>query len=233
MELTFTEIDHDDTPFGRLTLRRYDTEAGESGHEILLDGSFLMASHGSHSERAMAALAHAWLPKDARKIRVLVGGLGAGHTLRAALDLAHIETVEVAEIGAKVVDWNRRYFAAANGGAVDDPRVSVVVADVREVLTRAAEPYDLILLDVDNGPGWLATPSNTRLYERRGMADCARALSDRGVLAVWSPQPNRRLETVLEKVFQTWRAVTTTELARRSGEPSSVVYLASATRPKN
>jgi spermidine synthase len=233
MELTYTEIDHDDTRFGRLTLRRYDTDAGESGHEILLDGSFLMASHGSHSERAMAELAHSWLPENARKIRVLVGGLGAGHTLRAALDLAAIDTVEVAEIGAKVVDWNRRYYAEANGHAVDDPRVAVTVADVREVMTSAAEPYDLILLDVDNGPGWLASPSNTELYQRRGMTECALALTDRGVLAVWAPQPNRRLETVLEEVFPTWRAVTTAEAARRSGEPPSVVYLASASPPKN
>jgi spermidine synthase len=99
VDLTYTDIDHESTPIGRLTLRAYRANTGESGHEILLDGAFLMASHGSHSERAMANLAHRRLPVGACRLSALVGGLGAGHTLRAALDLPGVERVEVVEIG--------------------------------------------------------------------------------------------------------------------------------------
>jgi hypothetical protein len=98
MEISYETIDRDPTPLGVLELRRYHAASGEEGYEILIDGSFLMASHGSHSERAMASLAHSHL-QPAGELSVLVGGLGAGHTLRAVLDLPGVAEVEVAEIG--------------------------------------------------------------------------------------------------------------------------------------
>jgi spermidine synthase len=233
MKLVYTEVDREETSAGLLVLRRYDADAGEHGYEILLDGAFLMASHGCHSERAMAELARSRLPTASTHLTALVGGLGAGHTLRAALDLPGIHRVVVAEIGAKVVLWNRRYFAEFNGGAVDDPRVEVVVSDVLRVIAGTTEPFDLILLDVDNGPGWLATATNERLYGVRGLELCRRALEPGGVLAVWSPQTNASLEEALTDVFGAWNAADTTALAREAGEPPSVIYLASRALAKN
>lgn len=221
MEIEYREVDAEDTPLGRLTLRSYRAESGEDGYEILLDGAFLMASHGSSSERAMASLAHRWLAPRARPIAVLVGGLGAGHTLRATLDMPGVERVVVAEIGARVEGWNRRFFAAVNGGAVDDPRVEVVVADVLEVLRQHPASFDLVLLDVDNGPGWLAAPGNARLYNPDGLAACAAALRPGGVLAFWSPRPNPSFRTALEAHFGSVEEVETAA----AGEPSSAVYL--------
>ncbi len=233
MEITYVEIDHEDTPIGRLTLREYRADTGEAGYEILLNDAFLMASHGSHSERAMADLGHQLLPPEARDLSVLVGGLGAGHTLRAVLDLPRVTSVVVVEIGPKVVDWNRRYFADINGGAVDDPRVRVLCADLTDVIARSEEAHDLALLDVDNGPGWLASPSNARLYQPGGLAACRRALRRRGVLAIWSPQRNIEFERSLSRVFGNWTMKDTTSLSRSSGEPPSAIYLALKDSGKN
>jgi spermidine synthase len=218
-------VDRERTELGTLVLREYRAETGETGYEILLDGAFLMASHGSHAERAMAGLAQARLADDRRDLVVLIGGLGAGHTLRAALDLPGVRHVTVAEIGAKVADWNRRFFAEANGGAVDDPRVEIVVDDLARVVERSVGAFDLMLLDVDNGPGWLAASDNAGLYTSNGIAACRRALRPGGVLAVWSPQPNRVFKATLREIFPTVEAETT----HSPTEPSSTIYLARLT----
>jgi len=226
VDIKTVEIDSEVTPFGRLTLHRYLAETGEVGYEIRLDDNFLMASHGSHSERAMARLAHNRLTNPSTDLRVLIGGLGAGHTLRAALDLVGVERVEVAEIGAKVVEWNRHYFGEVNGHAVDDPRVTIHVADVLDVIRGASGKFDLVLLDVDNGPDWLATPSNARLYDIAGLTDCARCLRPGGVLALWTPQRIAAVETGLRAVFNDVGYEDTIRIARAADEPPSMIYLA-------
>lgn len=225
MQIEYQEIDQEQTPLGTLTLSRYRAETGEVGYQIELDGSFLMATHGSHSERTMAGLALQRLHRPPTCLRILVGGLGAGHTLRAALDLPGVEEVVVVEIGAKVVEWNRRYFAAVNGNAVNDPRVTVKIGDLAEEL-EADAAYDLLLLDVDNGPGWLAAPANAGLYSMTGVQRCRAALRNGGVLAIWCPQHNPALATVLDQVFACTEEVETTTEARTAAEPASVISLA-------
>lgn len=226
MHIVYTEIDSEATPLGTLTLRRYEAETGETGYEILIDGNFLMASHGAHSEAGMAAMAHERLARPARDLRVLVGGLGAGHTLRAALDLPGVSEVVVAEIGAKVVDWNRKYFAAVNGDAVDDPRATLRIADLADVLRDSPGAFDLLLLDVDNGPGRLAAPGNADLYETSGVQTCRDALRSGGVLAVWSPQPNPIFFATLKRAFPAAEQIDTTALGKLVGEPGDTVYCA-------
>lgn len=222
MEIEYDDVDWEETALGELVLRRYRADTGETGYEILIDGAFLMASHGCHSERAMAPLAHRRLVETADDLRVLVGGLGAGHTLRAALDLPGVARVVVAEIGSKVVEWNRLYFAQANDYAVDDPRVEIVIEDLARVIDDSPGAFDLMLLDVDNGPGWLAAPGNAGLYDADGIAACRSALAPGGVLAVWSPQPNLDFESTLCRIFPTVEIETT----RDPDEPSSTIYLA-------
>jgi spermidine synthase len=221
VEIEYTEVDRERTPLGQLVLRRYRAETGEEGYEILLGGAFLMASHGSHAERAMADLAHRRLDNPHGGLSALVGGLGAGHTLRATLDLPHVRRVVVAEIGAKVVEWNRRLFAEANDHAVDDPRVDVRIADLSEVIADNPSAFDLMLLDIDNGPGWLAAPGNARLYTTDGLRECRRALKPGGVLAVWSPKPNPPFEQLLHEVFPTVDVETTST----PDEPPSTIFL--------
>ena len=225
MRLTYREIDREPTPLGVLTLERYQAPDGQVGYQVALDGAFLMATHGAHSERALAPIAHSRLGRPARGLAALVGGLGAGHTLRAALDLPGVARVVVAEIGAKVVDWNRRYFADANGHAVDDPRVAVRVADLRDVLAASPGAFDLMLLDVDNGPGWLAAPGNARLYDAEGAALCRRALRPGGVCAVWSPCRNPGFFQTFAAVFPGADEVDTRPWANEVNEPADVVYV--------
>ena len=226
MKLACTEIDRDRTPLGDLVLERYEAPGGEVGYQILIGGAFLMATHGHHSESALGPVAHARLQRPARGLKVLVGGLGAGHTLRAALDLPGVTSVTVVEIGARVFDWNRRYFAEANGRAVDDPRVIARVADLADVLATSRGEFDLMLLDVDNGPGWLAAPDNDRLYRSGGVAACRRALTPGGVLAVWSPCRNAEFLGTLRGTFPAAEELSTRALAAVAGETSDVLYVA-------
>lgn len=229
MRIAYREVERETTPLGELSLHRYEGENGEVGYEVRIDDRFLMASHGAHSERAMAELAYERLGEKRRAaggIRVLVGGLGAGHTLRAALDLPGIERVDVVEIGGRVVEWNRRYFGEVNDHAVDDPRTHVHVGDLAAFLENAEPVFDLMLLDVDNGPGILAAPGNARLYEAWGLSACRDALRSGGILAIWSPTFNPTLEAEMRNAFGAAEAVDTSDLGRPVHEPGDVIYLA-------
>jgi spermidine synthase len=145
--------------------------------EILWEGTFLMSSECRQSERALGALGRG---------RTLVGGLGMGFTVRAALD-AGASAVDVVEISAAVIEWNRGPLADLAGRPLDDPRVRVHEADVAAFI-RSARDYDAILLDVDNGPSWTARPENAALYGDAGLAALRQALAKGGTLAIWSAQ---------------------------------------------
>jgi spermidine synthase len=159
---------------GALTLARSGTE-----WEILWEGTFLMSSACRASERALGELASG---------RTLVGGLGMGFTVRAALD-AGAARVDVAEISASVLRWNLGHLATCAGSPLDDERVFVQVADVA-TRVRAAAPatWDCILYDVDNGPSWTARPQNDALYGDDALTQIKRVLAPGGCFAVWSAQ---------------------------------------------
>lgn len=146
----------------------------------------LMNSRLSGSEAALASLTCAPLAAAPRP-RVLIGGLGMGFTLRAALALLPpgAET-EVAELVPEVVDWARGPMAGLFAGCLDDPRVRIQLADVADVIGAARGDYDAILLDVDNGPGGLNRAANDGLYSAAGLGAARQALKPGGVLAVWS-----------------------------------------------
>jgi hypothetical protein len=168
----------------------------------------------------MAAMAHEKLAKPAHDLRVLVGGLGAGHTLRAALALPGVTAVVVAEIGAKVVEWNRRYFAAVNGRAVDDPRVTVRIADLADVLRDSPHAFDLLLLMWTTDPaGWprRATP---RCTKPRACAPAA-TLAPRRRVAVWSPTTQPHVFRHAADIFPAAEQLDTAALGRPLGEPAT------------
>jgi len=168
-----------------LTLVRRGTE-----WEVLFDGSVLMSSRTHGSEDELARLAFARAP-HARK--VLIGGLGLGFSLRATLDLLgpHGKVV-VAEQSSSVVTWNRTHVAGLAGRPLEDPRVTVRVGDVRQRIVEARDAYDLILLDVDNGPAALIHAANAGLYDATGIVACHVALRRGGALAVWASGPDER-----------------------------------------
>ena len=172
------------TPDGRkLTLYRRHGE-----YFIDLDNEQLMSSWDHGSEEDLAKLGCVDLP-DAKRPRVLVGGLGLGFTLKAALEILPAGArVEVAEIMPPVAEWNRTHLRDLNGRLLDDPRVTVHLSDVQKLLRRGG-PFDAILLDVDNSPdGWCLT-TNGRLYDRGGLAALRDTLKPGGCLAIWSAAP--------------------------------------------
>ncbi len=159
---------------------------------IRLGANELMNSRRGRSEEALAVLACERIAGRARP-RVLIGGLGMGFTLRAALGALGLSArVEVAELVPAVAQWAAGPLAEIFAGSLQDPRVRIELADVGEVIRAAACAYDAILIDVDNGPDGLTRAANDRLYDARGLARARAALKAGGVLAVWSSGPDRR-----------------------------------------
>jgi len=157
----------------------------------ILAGSIeLMGSRLSGSEEALASLACARI-RDRPRPHVLIGGLGMGFTLRAALAaLGPGASVTVAELVPEVVAWARGPLAAVHGQCLLDPRVTVFEGDVADKIVGAPSAYDAILLDVDNGPQGLMRKSNDDLYDAYGLREAYAALRTGGVLAVWSSAPD-------------------------------------------
>ena len=178
----FETLDSATTPDGRkLTLHRRDQDLS-----IYLEGDELMATRAPSSEMALATLALERITSGSHP-RILIGGLGLGYTLRAALEVlppkAQIVVSEVFEI---VVKWGRTHLAHIHGSSLDDPRVRIVAKDVHAVIQESDRPWDAILLDVDNGPNAWCLESNGRLYDRRGLERIRATMSPGGMLAIWS-----------------------------------------------
>lgn len=148
----------------------------------------LMVSWASRSEQALATLVCQRVGME--RGHMLIGGLGMGFTLGAALDaLPMSASVVVAELVPKVVEWARGPLAHLFGDMLDDPRVVVKVCDVHDVISGPTGQFDAILLDVDNGPDGLISVANDRLYCHRGLCMAYNALRCGGVLAIWSSYP--------------------------------------------
>lgn len=189
-------LDSATTPDGQ-TLRLKQRGAEFS---IMLGANELMNSRLSGSEEALARLSIAKIA-GVPSPHVLIGGLGMGFTLRAALaELGPSAKVTVAELMPAVVAWARGPMAEVFGGCLDDPRVSIRETDVAAPIHAAKAAYDTILLDVDNGPEGLTVGTNDGLYDAAGLARIRAALRPGGVLAVWSSGPDagftRRLKQV-------------------------------------
>lgn len=165
---------------------------------IRIGATALMSSLAHGSEEMLAELACVGLA-DHADARVLIGGLGMGFTLAAALrQLPPSAQVLVAELMPAVLEWNRGPLSHLAQEPLQDPRVAVVVTDVGEVIRAKESAWDVILLDVDNGPSGLTRASNDQLYSEPGLKFVHAALRAHGVLAVWSVAPDagftRRLE---------------------------------------
>lgn len=201
------------TPRGELVLRKVADD-----YEIISNGTFLMDTRDGRSERLLAdaALQRHGNPRD-----VLIGGLGVGFSLVAALGDERVQRLTVVEIEPALVEWHATHLRAFSRGLLDDPRVTVVVADLATHLARAPAAYDVVCLDVDNGPDWTVTPDNAALYDDAGTRHVVAAARPGGVVSVWSasavPDYERRLREVLDDV-------TVLEVPVARGEPD-VVYV--------
>jgi spermidine synthase len=152
---------------------------------IRVRGVELMNSRNHISEDELGRFA-ARLVAGKPAARVLIGGLGLGYTLRSVLNACPTSVlIDVVEIFPTVVQWNRGELADLAKRPLDDPRVTVIEADVAEVIGRSHGVYDAIVLDVDNGPDPVFD-ANAKLYKRHGLAEAKRALAPGGGLCVWS-----------------------------------------------
>jgi spermidine synthase len=160
----------------------------------------LMSTRRHHSEERLAEVVCEPL-RGSASARVLIGGLGFGFTLRAALALLPRDArVTVAEIVPEVIEWNLDPAYPLAGDALADPRVELWRGDVAEVLRARPGAFDAIMLDVDNGAQALTTGSNAALYRERGVRTAAAALRPGGRLAYWSADADPRFEALLRRV---------------------------------
>lgn len=194
---------------------------------VRVDRKILMSNRMHDSEIALAERA---IDRVEQPRTVLVGGLGLGYTLRAALDRVSAEAeVTVVELVPELVTWNRTHLAFLNEHPLDDPRCRIVVADVFDAIMRSPATFDVMLLDVDNGPQALAQAKNQRLYGDSGVRACRAALRPGGILAVWSRGPNARYERALKRC--SFDVEVQRVAARVGSRAKHVLFLAKALEP--
>ena len=167
---------------------------------IVLGHNELMSTRMRGSEEALATMTLERL-QGVRAPRLLIGGYGMGFTLRAALaGIGPQGHVTVAELVPEIIAWARGPMAEVAAGCLDDPRVTLRMDDVADAMLLAPEPFDAILLDVDNGPDGLVRAENNRIYSKSGLHNARRALAPGGVLAIWSAAPDPKFTRRLQDV---------------------------------
>lgn len=185
----------------------------------------LMNSRVHGSEDALATLACERIA-DQPSPRVLIGGLGMGFTLAAALSALGADArITVAELVPEVEGWNRGPLGAAAGNPLNDARSSVYIGDVADLLKSSDGEWDAILLDVDNGPEGLTRKENNWIYSPAGIAAAQKSLSPDGILAYWSASPEHAFTERLRSAGFSVEAVTVRGLRPGKGA-YHVIWLA-------
>ena len=213
-------LDRRNGPYGEVALRQRG-EAPDEVYEIIANGCFLMDSSNGRSERLLvrAALDAAVVPHPA----VLIGGLGVGFSLAEAAADAAVSRITVLEREDAVVGWHAGPLARFSAGALGDPRTEVVIADLLDHLRGTTDRWDVVCLDIDNGPEWTVTDANGGLYGFAGLTVLQRVLAPGAVLALWSAAPAPDFEERLRARFGLVRRI---DVAVERGAPD-VVYVAS------
>ena len=209
---------------GTVMLRHKGVE-GRRGFELVVGGHYAMATTDGETERILAREAVRIAPKGAG-LTALVGGLGLGQTLSEILKEEGISDVWVSEIEEAVIRWNRTHLRGFNGGALFDRRVRVHHGNVMGLLEKKKRFFDLILMDVDNGPSFLIFEGNGCLYTASGMKKVKRALKPGGVFALWSHRPDGEIEDVLDEVFGGFNIEQFDDPYVREDLPPTAIYTA-------
>ena len=194
----YAEVARAESERGELVLRRRIEERAADVLELRINGAFVMDTLETSSETGLAEAALD-LVEDPRD--VVVGGLGLGYTLKRVLADPRVERVVVVEIEEALVGWMRDGTIPHGRALLADRRVQIVNADIVMAIAEARSTYDLVLLDVDNGPGYLVHEGNAGIYEHDFVASTQTILNPGGALAVWSSAPAPELAAVMEEVF--------------------------------
>jgi spermidine synthase len=211
-----------------LKLVRRDTE-----YLILADDKPLMSSRQHGSEEALASAA-CCTPLNLKHPVVLIGGLGMGFTLRAALEILPPQaTIVVAELVPTVVEWNRGPLGELAAHPLKDERVRVKIEDVAETLKSQPSKFDVVLLDVDNGPAAFTSSNNAGLYNAVGIVTTFRSLKPGGVLAVWSAREDKNFAQRLAQVGFVVEIQRIAARGRSSGARHTIYICHKSPIPKN
>lgn len=209
-------LDKVDGVCGELVLR---WDSGD--FEVIANGMFLMDTRNGESERLLVSVAADVAGR--RQARVLIGGLGVGYSLRAALEHPSVQEIVVLEREAAVIQWNRTGpLRVVHDDALAEPSVRVIEADLVTWLRETDERFDALCLDIDNSPQWTVTAGNAALYDDAGLELLAARLAPGGVLSVWSAEASPTFTRRLESVFAEVKAL---EVPVPRGEPD-VIWLA-------
>ena len=194
----YVEVARSESERGEIVLRRRIEERAADTLELRVNGVYVMDTRetGTEMELAAAALDLVEDPRD-----VVVAGLGLGFTTQRVLADKRVEKVMVVEIEDALVGWMRNGTIPHGPALLADKRVHVVAADIVMAVEEATSTYDLVLLDVDNGPGQLVHGANARLYEPDFLASTRQLLNRGGAVVVWSANPAPELRETMEKVF--------------------------------
>ncbi len=217
--IPWEEIDRAKVPGqnSELILRRRGQE-----FSIRTAGTELMNSRIHGSEEALASLAMERV-RQKPALNILVGGLGMGYTLAETLKLAQPKTrILVAELIPSVISWNLQHLGHLAGMPLDDPRVNVEASDVAAVIKKNKAAWDIILLDVDNGPAGLTQKSNNRLYSSAGLKASFAALTPGGVLGVWSAEDDQAFTRSLTKCGFRAKAISVRATATGKGSRHTI-----------
>lgn len=217
--IPWEEIDRAKVPGqdNELILRRRGRE-----FSIRTAGTELMNSRIHGSEEALAGLAMDRV-RQKTGLRILVGGLGMGYTLAETLKLSQPDTrILVAELIPAVISWNRDHFGHLAGTPLSDSRVSIRVSDVAAVIKKEKAIWDMILLDVDNGPAGLTQKSNKALYTGAGLKTSFAALTPGGVLGVWSAGDDPAFTRSLTRYGFRTKAITVRATASGKGSKHTI-----------
>lgn len=198
-EVRYDEVARAESPRGEVVLRRRNANGGPAVLELRVNGVFVMDTRETTTERALAQRA---LELVADPRTVLVGGLGLGFTVHELLADPRVERVDVVELEDAVIGWMRDGTVPHGPELLADRRINVVHADVATVVEEASgATYDLLLMDVDNGPGYLVHEHNEALYQRGFLTGAHRVLHAGGALVVWTADRAPALASALEEVF--------------------------------
>ena len=223
----YTEVARAESPRGEIVLReRRDPEAGPNAPVVLelrVNGVFVMDTCETSSEKGLATTA---LKQVENPRSVVVGGLGLGFTLHEVLADTRVERLVVVEIEEALVQWMRDGTIPHGPSFLADERLTVVTADIRLAMAEASpSTYDLVLLDVDNGPGFLVYDDNAAIYQRDFLEQTRRCLRPGGALVIWSAAESPTLQAEMRQVFGDAVAVPY-DVSLQSREEHYWVYLA-------
>jgi spermidine synthase len=194
----YVEVARAESERGEVVLRRRIEERAADALELRVNGVFVMDTRETTSEIELASAALA-LVEDPRD--VVVAGLGLGYTLHRVLEDRRVEQVKVVELEEALVGWMRDGTVPHGPSVLADKRVHVVNADIVTAIAEATSTYDLVLLDVDNGPDHLVHTANAGVYQHDFLAGARRILNPGGALVVWSANPSAELQRVMKQVF--------------------------------